>query len=526
MNAPSTIDYDRVRQEVTGRMARAGLSGHALSEATGGAVDQSGLSKFLRGVSEKLSLEYIEAIAQALGCSRPDLTGEPAAEAVTGPVRLVPWNRLIPSPQNPRTDMDADALDGLMHSILERGVLQNLRARPDGTGNYFIVSGHRRHAAVGLAVEREELDEDYPMPVAVIDAGDADALTEALIENLHREDMAPLDEAHAYERLQELNQWTGVQVAQAIGKDERYVQQRLRLLEKLSPPVLEALRDRKLSFTQARELCAADHDVQELVLGRMDTGWYRTTEELARGVKAEQDAKERREKQAANPPKAIDDEARDERWRQEAARQEEKRKAHAEAEAAKEQPQIIKVRQFNTLFRTALRARPGTVARAALLDMISTFGDRTLQSALVGKLNPGHVHAFSGLLGVAPPAERTDDAEDSDEERWIEDAYAAICDLSDDKAIETLVLAIAATAMPATVQRKFLGYAGGNYDGPQYDYRAVVPSAAAREFAEMLKVPVPADMIPPPPAEPTDGEADEDGETGDDEAEEETADVE
>lgn len=507
MNAISTmpaIDYDRVRREITERMAAAELSQHGLSEATGGSVDQSGLSKFLRGSTEKLGLEHIEAIATALACSRADLTGETAVPVVAegeAVVRMIPWNRLIPSPQNPRTDMDPEALDGLMQSIVSRGVLQNLRGRPDGMGSYFIIAGHRRHAAVGLAVERELLPDTYPMPLAVDDVDDAEALTQALIENLHREDMHPLDEAAAYVRLAELNGWEGVQIAEAIGKEARYVQQRIRLTEALGEKATEAFRKHQITFSQARALCGAEEEVQDLCLARA-TGdgyrWYHTAEDLERGVKVETENKKRRDEAAAAPAPADGLFATPEE-KAEAARQVEERNRKAEQEnRARQQRRALAeadVKKLNDAVRTSLQLDPKLTARAALHDL---FCQSELQMDAHALRSP--LSRETDLVsdeGLCHRILQIEPEEDEEAVAWNARLWQRVLEIEDPA--ERLVSVMAQTAEPAE-----MGWSANVYTAQI--------SPFGRRLALQLRVAVPASFG----AEPTAAAATEEEVASDD----------
>lgn len=124
----------------------------------------------------------------------------------------------------PRVDMHNESLEDLADSIRAQGVVQPLVVRPIGAGHYEIVAGERRWRAAQLA----ELQD---VPVVVRDMDDRTAIAVALIENIQREDLNPLEEAHALERLIEEFEMTHQQAAEAVGRSRAAVSNLLRLLE-------------------------------------------------------------------------------------------------------------------------------------------------------------------------------------------------------------------------------------------------------------------------------------------------------
>jgi ParB family chromosome partitioning protein len=164
------------------------------------------------------------------------------------PPRRVPIEFLCASPLQPRRRFDEDELEALTQSIRERGVLQPLLVRPlkDGAVGYEIVAGERRWRAAQRAGQHE-------VPVVVREISDQDTLELALIENLQRADLSPLDEAHAYRRLTDEFHHTQEAVADAVGKSRSHIANTLRLLS-LPPAVHELLDDGQLSAGHARAL--------------------------------------------------------------------------------------------------------------------------------------------------------------------------------------------------------------------------------------------------------------------------------
>jgi ParB family chromosome partitioning protein len=141
-------------------------------------------------------------------------------------VRHIPVERIKPNPGQPRMTFDEDALAELAASIKEHGVLQPVlvRPRPNDAHNYEIVAGERRWRASQIAGLRE-------VPALIEQLDDDTALEIALIENLQREDLSPLEEAVMYERMVTDHGYSVRKLAQKIGKDKGYVENRLRLAD-------------------------------------------------------------------------------------------------------------------------------------------------------------------------------------------------------------------------------------------------------------------------------------------------------
>lgn len=200
-------------------------------------------------------------------------TGDPTG---AGTVQTVPIEYLEPSPLQPRRDFPEEELEALAGSIRAHGVLQPLVVRPArGPGAaYEIVAGERRWRAA----QRAGLHE---VPVVVRELDDRTALELALVENLQREDLDPLEEAEAYRRLCEEFGRSREEVAQAIGKSRSHVANTLRLLQ-LPEPVREMLRRGELTAGHARALLGAEDPVRlaREVLARGLS--VRETEELVR----------------------------------------------------------------------------------------------------------------------------------------------------------------------------------------------------------------------------------------------------
>ena len=194
--------------------------------------------------------------------------------------RQMPIEHLIPSPRNPRkTFSEADA-EELVQSVRIRGVLQPLLVRPLDDGRYEIVAGERRWRAAQRAGVHE-------VPVLIRDLTDAEALEVALIENIQRADLNPVEEADGYRQLMEHYGYTQQQLADAVGKSRSHIANTLRLLT-LPSRVVGMLEQGALSAGHARALIATDRP-EELAEQIIAQGLsVRETESLARAVQESQ----------------------------------------------------------------------------------------------------------------------------------------------------------------------------------------------------------------------------------------------
>jgi len=167
-------------------------------------------------------------------------------------IRRVPVEQLGANRANPRRDFDADQLEELTSSIREKGIMQPLlvRPNPDEPGRFEIIAGERRWRAAqraGLA----------DVPVIVRDVDDKESLELAIIENVQRADLNPLEEAMGYGQLMEQFDYTQQDLAQVIGKSRSHVANTLRLL-KLPRDVRDMLARGELTAGHARALITAD----------------------------------------------------------------------------------------------------------------------------------------------------------------------------------------------------------------------------------------------------------------------------
>lgn len=170
----------------------------------------------------------------------------PEEEAASGGAHQIAIADLRPNPFQPRQAMDEENLEELAASIKENGLLQPVVVRTVADGAWEVVAGERRFRAV------KDLGWTH-VPVVIRDVDDRTMLVLALIENLQREDLSPLDEAHAYRRLVDEFGLTQAQVAERVGRDRSTVTNTIRLLA-LPQQVLDLLMGGKISAGHARAL--------------------------------------------------------------------------------------------------------------------------------------------------------------------------------------------------------------------------------------------------------------------------------
>jgi ParB family transcriptional regulator, chromosome partitioning protein len=178
--------------------------------------------------------------------------------------REVPIASIRPNALQPRTHFDEETMSTLAASIREIGVLQPVLVRPAGDGeSYELIAGERRWRAARRAGLQT-------IPVLVKDVtGDAQSLEQALVENLHREDLGPLEEAAAYQQLIDDFGLTHEQVATRVGRSRAVVSNTLRLLQ-LPAGVQRALADGSISAGHARALLGTpDRALQEMLVARI-----------------------------------------------------------------------------------------------------------------------------------------------------------------------------------------------------------------------------------------------------------------
>jgi ParB family chromosome partitioning protein len=178
----------------------------------------------------------------------PNAPASPRSESSPKPAATLPVEMLSPSPLQPRKHFDDAALEELTASLKEKGILQPLLVRPDpaNAGHYEIIAGERRWRAA----QRAQI---HDVPVIVRELSDAEVLEVALIENLQRQDLSPVEEARGYRRLMDEFDHTQEEIGDIVGKSRAHVANMLRLLQ-LPDGAQRLIDDGKLTAGQARPL--------------------------------------------------------------------------------------------------------------------------------------------------------------------------------------------------------------------------------------------------------------------------------
>jgi ParB family chromosome partitioning protein len=221
-----------------------------------------------------------------------------SAEASASATVELPIDSITPNPQQPRKEFDDKALQDLSASLRQSGVLQPVVVRRLGDG-YQLVVGERRWRAAKLAgITR--------IPAVIREASDAESLELALVENLLREDLNPMEEAEAYQRLLAEFGWTQEELAQRVARDRSSVANCLRLLK--LPELIQAdLRAGRLTMGHARALLSLDSPAEQLRLREqiLAHSWsVRATEE---GVQAKRMRPARRQLRRSAELAAVED---------------------------------------------------------------------------------------------------------------------------------------------------------------------------------------------------------------------------
>ena len=204
-------------------------------------------------------------------------------------VRIVPVDRIDSNPQQPRLAFNQETLDELTASIREHGVLQPILVRPIGQNRYQLVAGERRWRA-----SKQAGLETIPALIEEID--DDTALEISIIENLQREDISPLDEAAMYDRMVREHGYSIRKLADKLGKDKGYLENRLRLAD-APPEIRELVSLRKDTLSHAYELMKVDDPKKRRRLADL----------VARGELTLIKLRDKIEGRRARPARVVDD---------------------------------------------------------------------------------------------------------------------------------------------------------------------------------------------------------------------------
>ena len=191
-------------------------------------------------------------IKKGLGRGLSSLIGETKVENKTNNLSLA---EIVPNKYQPRKNFDEENLNDLVNSIKERGVIQPIIVRKSNTDNskYEIIAGERRWLAAQKAGLRE-------IPVVITDADDLKSLELAIVENVQRHDLNPLEEAQGYKRLIDEFGYDQDKVSKFIGKSRSYISNSLRLLN-LPKEVLDYVEQKKITAGHAKILVGLDNAV-------------------------------------------------------------------------------------------------------------------------------------------------------------------------------------------------------------------------------------------------------------------------
>ena len=204
---------------------------------------------------------------------------------IDGKLTTLPIEQLERGKYQPRRDMDQAALEDLAASIKSQGVMQPIVVRPTGQDRYEIIAGERRWRASQIA-GRDSI------PAVVRDVPDETAIALALIENIQREDLNPMEEALALKRLQDEFDLTHQQVADTVGKSRTAVSNILRLLN-LPPDLKKLLEHGDIEMGHARALLSLEREDQHSIAAQVTARGLsvRQTEQLAKKAQAERSGK-------------------------------------------------------------------------------------------------------------------------------------------------------------------------------------------------------------------------------------------
>lgn len=226
------------------------------------------------------------ALGRGLGAllenAKTDITTKQVGEGapVVGAVAMIKIVHIETNPFQPRTNFEEQALQELSNSIQQHGIIQPITLRKLGYDRYQLISGERRFRASQMAGLKE-------VPAYIRVADDQAMLEMALVENIQREDLDPIEVALSYKRLIDECNLTQEQLSEKVGKQRSTVTNFLRLL-KLPAPIQKSLRDRELTMGHAKALISIDNEDRQLAIFALALEQdlsVRQVEDLARGEK-------------------------------------------------------------------------------------------------------------------------------------------------------------------------------------------------------------------------------------------------
>lgn len=260
----------------------------AFSKATGSASDV--VEKLTEKLPSQKDAGIREGIVEAQSGTRIEAS---ALTELNVPKDKRIWNLAIekvqPNPDQPRQEFAAESLQDLANSIREKGIIQPILVHPNENGTFKIIAGERRWRAAQLAGLKE-------VPAILKASEEKEILELALIENIQRENLNPMEEAEAYSQLIEKYQMTQADLAQKVGKDRATVANIMRLLQ-LPPGLRKMVSQSELSMGQARALLAVQDPDEQMKLAcraKDEQLSVRILEKLAAKAKSEANPSEAR----------------------------------------------------------------------------------------------------------------------------------------------------------------------------------------------------------------------------------------
>ncbi len=220
----------------------------------------------------------------------------PEENSGEGSLKNIPVDKIEPNPHQPRQEFDPEKMEELTESIEQQGVIEPVVVQPEKDKTHTLIAGERRWRAACQA----ELDS---IPAIVRDVNAEQSLSVALIENIQREDLNPIEEARAYRELKKKESLSQQEVARLVGKNRTTIANRLRLLN-LPRPAKEALVEEKISAGHARALLALEGEEIEAVLEEIvrKNLNVRQTEKLIRAKNEKEEEEEKKEESEDKKP--------------------------------------------------------------------------------------------------------------------------------------------------------------------------------------------------------------------------------
>ena len=251
---------------------------------------------------QRLGTNLNALLGSATLAASPNELAEPSQTSEDRELKDLPVEFVVRGKYQPRRDMHSDALEELAESIKEQGIMQPIVVRPVGENRYEIIAGERRWRAAQLAGLAN-------VPALIREVPDEAAIAMALIENIQREDLNPIEEAIALSRLQKEFELTQQEVAQAVGKSRAAVANLLRLMA-LNTEVKKLLENGDLEMGHARALLPLS-DMEQLETARTVVSKelsVRQTESLVRRILHEKELGAKKPKKVDPNIKALEEE--------------------------------------------------------------------------------------------------------------------------------------------------------------------------------------------------------------------------